>query len=77
MLGASRLKHEIQDLNVVEVQEIWDEEDEALKEAVVIWGILPKGVTELNKRVLKDNVANIIRSGKQYKPSFLEKRSSW
>ena len=37
-----------------------DEEDEALKEAVAIWGILPKRVTELKKRVLEDNVANII-----------------
>ena len=36
-------------------------------------GILPKGVTELKKRVLKDNVANITRSVKHYKPSFLEK----
>jgi len=36
-------------------------------------GILPKGVTELKKRVLEDNVANITRSGKHYKPSFLEK----
>ena len=40
---------------------------------VAIWEILPKGVTELKKRVLEDNVANIIRSGKHYKPSFLEK----
>ena len=38
-------------------------------------GILPKGVMELKKRVLEDNVANITRSGKQYKPSFLEKDS--
>ncbi|KAK9991357.1 hypothetical protein SO802_026342 [Lithocarpus litseifolius] len=52
---------------------IWDEEDEVLKEVVVVWGILPKGVTELKKRVLEDNVANITRSGKHYKPSFLEK----
>ena len=60
-------------INVVEVQGIWDEEDEALNEAVAIWGILPKGVMELKKRVLEDNVANITRSGKHYKPSFLEK----
>ena len=60
-------------INAVEVQGIWDEEDEALKEAIAVWGILPKGVTELKKRVLEDNVANIIRSGKHYKPSFLEK----
>ena len=50
-----------------------DEEDEALKEAVAIWGILPKRVTELKKRVLEDNVANITRSRKHYKPSSLEK----
>ena len=60
-------------INVVEVQGIWDEKDEALKEVVAIWGILPKGVMELKKRVLEDNVANITKSGKHYKPSFLEK----
>ena len=59
-------------INVVEVQGIWDEKDEALKEVVAIWGILPKGVTELKKRVLENNVANITRSGKHYKSSFLE-----
>ena len=30
-------------------------------------------MTKLKKRVLKDNVANITRSGKHYKLSFLEK----
>ena len=60
-------------INAMEVQGIWDEEDEVLKEAIAIWGILSKGVTELKKRVLEDNVANITRSGKHYKPSFLEK----
>ena len=40
---------------------------------VAAWGILPKGMTELKKRVMEDNVANITRSGKHYKPSFLEK----
>ena len=50
-------------INTVEVQGIWDEKDEVLKEAIAIWGILPKGVTELKERVLEDNVANIIRSG--------------
>ena len=38
-----------------------------------MWGILPKGITKLKKRVMEDNVANITRSGKHYKPSFLEK----
>ena len=60
-------------VNVVDVQGIWDEEDETLKEVVALWGILPKGVAKLKKRVLEDNVANITRSGKHYKPSFLEK----
>ena len=60
-------------INVVEVQGIWDEEDEALKKVVAIWGILPKGVIKLKKRILKDNVTNITRSRKYYKPSFLEK----
>ena len=30
-------------------------------------------MSELKKRVLEDDVANITRSGKHYKPSFLEK----
>ena len=38
----------------------------------MVWGILPKGVMELKKSVLEDNVANITRSGKHYKPSFLD-----
>ena len=44
-----------------------------MKNMVVMWGILPKGITELKKKVMEDNVANITRSGKHYKPSFLEK----
>ena len=28
---------------------------------------------ELKKRVLEDNITNITKSGKHYKPSFLEK----
>ena len=40
---------------------------------VVVWGILPSGMFELKKRVLEDDVANITRSGKHLKPSFLEK----
>ena len=59
--------------NVVEVQGIWDEEYEILKSVVAIWGILPIGMIKLKKRFLEDNVANISRSGKHYKPSFLEK----
>ena len=38
-----------------------------------MWGILPKGMFELKKRILEDVVANITMSGKHYKPSFLEK----
>ena len=48
----------------MEIQGIWDEENEAFNEAVAIWGILPKGVTELKKKVFEDNVANITRSVK-------------
>ena len=40
---------------------------------MAVWGMLPKGITELEKRVMKDNVANITWSGKHYKQSFLEK----
>ena len=57
----------------MKVQGIWDEKDETLKNAVAIWGILPKEMTELKKRVIKENVANITRSRKHYKPSFSEK----
>ena len=61
------------EVNAIEVQWIWDEEDEILKNVVAVWGILPKGMTELKKRIMENNVANITRSGKHYKPSFLEK----
>ena len=57
----------------MEVEGIWDEEDEVLSNAVAIWGILPKGITEMKRRVIEDNVVNITRSGKHYKPSFIEK----
>ena len=57
------------EVNAVEVQGIWDEEDKVLKNVVAIWGILPKGITELKKRVIEENVANITRSGNYYKPS--------
>ena len=40
---------------------------------VAVWGILPKGMTKLKKKAMEDNVANITRSEKHYKPSFLEK----
>ena len=61
------------EVNAIKVQGIWDEEDEVLRNAMAVWGILPKGMTELKKRVIEDNVANITRSGKHYKPPFLEK----
>ena len=60
-------------VNVVEFHWIWDENDEILKNAVAVWGILPKGIIELKKRIVENNVANITRSGKHYKPSFLER----
>ena len=40
---------------------------------MAVWGILPKVMAELKKRVIENNVTNITRSGKHYKPSFLEK----
>ena len=61
------------EVNAVEIQGILDEIEEVLKNAVSVWGILPKGMTELKKEVIEDNVANITRSGKDYKLSFLEK----
>ena len=61
------------EVNAVEVHGVWDDKDEILKNAVAMWGILPKGMTELRKRVVEDNVANISKSGKHCKPSFLEK----
>ena len=61
------------EVNIVEVHGIWDEKVEVLKNAVAVWGILPKGMTKLKKIVIEDNVANITRSRKHYNPSFLEK----
>ena len=52
------------EVNAVEVQGIWDEDDEILKSVVVVWGILLKGMSKLKKIVLEDDVANIPRSGK-------------
>ena len=61
------------EVNAVEIQGIWDDEDEILKNTMAMWGILHKGMTELRKTFMEDNAANITRSGKHYKPSFLEK----
>ena len=58
------------EVNAVEIQGILDEIEEVLKNAVSVWGILPKGMTKIRKRVMEDNVANITRSGSHYKPSF-------
>ena len=44
-----------------------------MESMVAVWGILPKGMTKLKRRVLEENMANITKSGKHYKPSFLEK----
>ena len=60
-------------VKTVEVQGIQDDKDKILKNVEVVWGILPKGITKLKKMVMEDDVANITRSAKQYKPSFLEK----
>ena len=64
---------ETMEVNTIEVQGIWDEKDEVLKNAMAMWGILFKGMIEIKKGVIEDNVANITRIGKHYKPSFLEK----
>ena len=58
---------------MVEIQGIWDEETEKLKSVIAMCGIVPKGMYELKKRILEDDVANFTRSRKHYKPSFLEK----
>lgn len=60
-------------VNVVEVHGIWDDEDEILKNTVAVWVIVLKGITELKKYVVEENVGNVTRSGKHYKPYFLEK----
>ena len=59
---------DVVDVNMVEIQGIWDEEDENLKSATAMWGIFPKGMSELKKRILKDDVVNVTRSRKHYKP---------
>ena len=38
-------------VNAVEVQGKWNEEDEILKNAVAVWGVLPKGMTALKKEL--------------------------
>ena len=69
---------ETMEVNTVEVQGIWDEKDKVLKNAMVVWGILPKGMAKLKRRVIEDNMANITKCVKHYKPSFLEKdHPSW
>ena len=35
---------EVMEVNMVEIQGIWDEEDENLKNAIAVWGIVPKGM---------------------------------
>ena len=64
---------EVMEVNMMEIQGIWDEEDENLKSAIAMWGIVPKGMFELKKRIQEDDVTNVTRSGKHYKPSLLEK----
>ena len=45
---------ETMEVSVVEVQGIRDVEDEILRNVVAVWGILPKGMIELRKRVVED-----------------------
>ena len=42
---------EVMEVNMMEIQGIWDEEDENLKSAIAMWGIVPKGMFELKKRI--------------------------
>ena len=35
---------EVMEVNMVEIQGIWDEENENLKSAIAVWGIVPKGM---------------------------------
>ena len=58
---------------MVEIQGIWVEDDEKLKSAIAVWGIAPKGMSKLKKRIQEDDVANVNRSGKHQKLSFLDK----
>ena len=44
-----------------------------LKSAIAMWGIVPKGMSKLKKRILEDDMANVTSSGKHYKPTFLDK----
>lgn len=58
---------------MVEVQGIWDKDDKKLLSAIAIQGITPKGMSDLKERIQEESIANVIRSGKHYQPSFLEK----
>ena len=44
---------------MVEIQGIWVEDDEKLKSAIAVWGIAPKGMSKLKKRIQEDDVANV------------------
>ena len=48
-------------------------DDEKLKSAIAVWGIAPKGMSKLKKRIQENDVANVSRSGKHQKLSFLDK----
>ena len=48
-------------------------DDEKLKSAIAVWGIAPEGMSKLKKRIQENDVANVNRSGKHLKLSFLDK----
>ena len=49
------------EVNIVEIQGIWDEKDEKLKSAIAMCGIVPKEMYGLRKRILEDDVVNVTR----------------
>ena len=52
---------EVVEVNIVKIQGIWDEEDEKLKSAIAMCGIVPKEMSGLRKRILEDDVVNVTR----------------
>ena len=49
------------EVNIVKIQGIWDEEDEKLKSAIAMCGIVPQEMSGLRKRILEDDVVNVTR----------------
>ena len=55
---------EVVGIDTVEIQGIWDGKYENLKSAIAVWGIVPKGMSKLKKRMQEDDGANVTMSGK-------------